>query len=65
MASFDGGSTWNEAISYAVANGGGDPAIGPVRFIDAQTGWVAVSPGRIFRTRDGGISWQFIEIDHP
>lgn len=46
-----------------------DSPIPPARFddiffIDASTGWIVNSRGRIYRTTDGGASWQ-LQLDEP
>jgi photosystem II stability/assembly factor-like uncharacterized protein len=53
----DGGQQWRVAIPYEQANGGGDPAIGPVRFVDEKHGCMAAGPNRLFCTNDGGLTW--------
>jgi photosystem II stability/assembly factor-like uncharacterized protein len=53
----DGGHHWTDAIPYERANGGSDPAMGPVEFANAHNGWLAVGPNRLFRTKDGGHTW--------
>jgi hypothetical protein len=53
---------WTDAIPYERANGGSDPAKGPVEFANAHEGWLAVGPNRLFRTADGGHSWSDLAI---
>lgn len=36
-----------------------------IQFIDAQTGWICGEQGKIYRTSDGGQSWQDISINLP
>ncbi len=53
----DGGRTWQEiplVDAFSVREFG-------VGFVDAQTGWVGTSTGG-FETRDGGHSWQRVEM---
>ena len=57
IMSGDGGRHWTDAIPYQRANGGGDPAMGPVEFANAHDGWLAAGPNRLFRTTDGGHTW--------
>ncbi len=36
-----------------------------IQFLDAQTGWICGEQGKIYRTTDGGESWQDISINLP
>ncbi len=53
----------NKAIPYERTNGGGDPELGPVEFVNVRDGWLAAAPKRLFRTTDGGQTWT--ESDVP
>lgn len=57
----DGGKNWNDVVTDQPVNLG-DAAIGPLHFIDTAHGWL-VSAGRVFRTTDGGITWQISTIN--
>ncbi len=57
MLTTDRGFHWRDAIPYEEANGGWDPAIGPVRFVDAKRGCMAAGPNRLFCTANGGMTW--------
>ena len=51
----DGGATWSDT-SFVLNE------LTQVRFTSATTGWlVSNSIGSVFKTVDGGMSWQFIE----
>ena len=56
----DGGQTWNDVIDFFDGN-----AIGGFRrviFVDELHGWATPGQNLIFRTRDGGATWEQIEI---
>ena len=56
----DGGQTWNDVIDFFDGN-----AIGGFRrviFVDGLHGWATPGQNLIFRTRDGGATWEQIEI---
>jgi photosystem II stability/assembly factor-like uncharacterized protein len=52
----DGGRTWHDAIPDFLPPGY-DRATGPIVFIDERHGW-AVTGDAIFRTADGGDTWE-------
>ncbi len=55
----DGGATWSDT-SFVLNE------LTQVRFTSATTGWlVSNSIGSVFKTVDGGMSWQFIEVEQP
>ncbi len=56
----DGGQNWADVGTDQPINLG-DAPIGPLYFIDAAHGWL-VSAGRVFRTIDGGVTWQVFPI---
>ena len=61
MHTGDNDRTWHAAIPVQVANPGGG-GVGPVQFVDARHGWVFSFPNLLFRTRDGGKTWQTIHL---
>ncbi|HEY3473879.1 MAG TPA: hypothetical protein VGK56_04670, partial [Anaerolineales bacterium] len=52
----DGGSAWSRTVL---------PVADHVHFRDPQTGWAVGGPtgGQIFETKDGGETWQAVEVD--
>jgi hypothetical protein len=58
----NGGRDWGDAIPYDLAKGDFDTVSGLVRFIDARTGWFASGRDRLFRTVDGGHTWEMIFV---
>lgn len=55
----DGGVSWADT-SFLVNE------LTQVRFADASTGWlVSNSPGSVYKTDDGGTSWQFVAVEQP
>lgn len=56
----DGGQNWDAVVTDQPINLG-DAAIGPLCFIDRAHGWL-VAAGRVFRTADGGVTWQIFPI---
>lgn len=59
----DGGATWNYAQTPDAApyHGGEDLHQEGLTFVDAENGWFAVRD-TIFRTRDGGKSWDWVRV---
>jgi len=62
LATTDGGNTWKEIVEM---NGGG--GYGPMRFTDAQNGWIAGGPGgqHLYATNDGGRHWREVPVPAP
>lgn len=59
LTTTDGGATWRDT-SFTVNE------LTQVRFVDAGTGWlVSNSVGSVFKTVDGGMSWQSVEVEQP
>lgn len=58
LMTVDGGRTWTMSLQDWNMERG----IGPVRFVDTQHGWLGTDPNYIFRTTDGGITWETILI---
>ncbi len=56
----DGGQDWDEVVTDQPINLG-DAPIGPLCFVDRAHGWL-VAAGRVFRTADGGVTWQIFPI---
>lgn len=56
----DGGQNW-AAIGTDQPINLGDAPIGPLCFVDRAHGWL-VAAGRVFRTVDGGVTWQIFPI---
>ena len=54
--STDFGSTWNNIQVYEII-GGDIRSIVAIDFINENIGWVSVDNGRIFKTTDGGFTW--------
>ena len=61
FATHDGGRTWEYAIPYDLANRA-DDGMGPVRFLDAEHGWMVAPPDWFFRTTDGGKTWERVTV---
>lgn len=52
----DGGKSW-EAIYSANSSWGLLDSIRGLEFTSSQTGWLLVSPNKLFKTEDGGYTW--------
>lgn len=53
----EAGGLNNEATPYERANGGGNPELEPVEFVNVRDGWLAAAPNQVFRTMDRGQTW--------
>ncbi len=60
LKTVNAGSTWSPALPLSVVNPS-DGSLGPLDFINPIDGWVASFPHRLFRTTDGGRTWQEIQ----
>jgi len=58
VRSVDGGRSWIRTTP-ALA----DVHVHQVDFVDPDHGWVAANDGRIYRTEDGGETWQYSQMD--
>ena len=65
-ASHDGGQSWTFGVNECL------PQPGEIRFDDASTGWLGgqahgmnSQPGDLFRTTDGGVTWDAIRLAVP
>lgn len=63
----DGGKTWTEGNTLGKINprGTGTPSLSSLQqilFIDPQHGWVFENMTTIYRTMDGGASWQKVSV---
>ena len=63
VRTLNSGKTWDEAIPYDVANPG-DAYYGPLTYVDDLHLWLAAQ-GRVFRTTDGGATWDVREVFPP
>jgi len=61
IRSTNAGCDWSEAVPFDQANIG-DATILGVTFADAQHGWAAANPNRLFITSDGGATWEMVTI---
>jgi WD40 repeat protein/photosystem II stability/assembly factor-like uncharacterized protein len=55
----DGGRTWDRSWGF---EGGSFDGTLRFEFVDVDTGWLLIDPTELFRTTDGGITWN-LELD--
>ena len=60
MISRDGGATWTADAWPSVPNGLGIEGVQPLSFVSADDGWALGLVGRLYRTTDGGATWEEI-----
>jgi hypothetical protein len=60
IATLDGGRTWKQAFDFPDANAMG--AFIRVLFVDRLHGWAVPGQNLIFRTQDGGTTWEQVSI---
>jgi len=57
----DGGKTWKLYLHWGNWNNLGTP-VRKIEFVDVQHGWVLVDATTLYRTQDGGETWQPIHL---
>ena len=60
VISRDGGATWTADAWPSVPNGLGIEGVQPLSFVSADDGWALGLVGRLYRTTDGGATWEEI-----
>ena len=53
----DGGQTWN-VLESGLGGLGSGPGVQKLQFVSAPVGWRLLTNGVIYRTDDGGVTWQ-------
>ena len=60
-ASFDGGVTWQTVLGFAGNQSVLPPSVG-IAFVTSAVGYATSSSGALFKTVDGGHSWQSVSL---